>query len=100
MTYNDAKQKVVAVAQKSRKFKIGVTSLKNWSERLNQSDYSGTYTAIDGIVQFNDEKIARNWEKSLIDEFHKVQGNQNDPSAGGTGRLDSSGTYVIYVVYN
>jgi len=100
MTFIDAKQKVATAAQKGRKFKIGVTSLKVWTERLKQSDYSSIYTSIEGIAQFTDEKLAREWEKLLIDEFHKVAGNQNDPAAGGTGSLTASDTYVIYVVYN
>lgn len=82
------------------RYKIGVTSQIPFQDRLKNSDYSGTYTHIWGIGSTEDEKLARSWEASFIEHFSaKDVKCDNDPKAGGTGSLDSSGTYCIYVVY-
>lgn len=99
MTYLDIRNKVQSIIEGCRTFKIGITSMNPFTDRLKQSDYV-IFKEIHHIANTNDEEVARECEKYLIDHFVSHHKCRNVASAAGTGSLGSSETIVIYVVTN
>lgn len=99
MTYLDARNKVQSIIEGCHTFKIGITSMNPFTDRLKQSDYL-IFKEIHHIGNTDDEKVARECEKYLIDHFASHSKCRNVPAAAGTGSLGSSKTIVIYVVTN
>lgn len=88
---------IAQIIRYCNKFKIGITSQIPAENRL--SGYGGEFNKIKVVCHSKDESKIRDLEKSII-RTHYSDYRCKNISPGGTGSLDASNAYSLYVVFS
>ncbi len=95
LTYKDVEDRIRAIVQKSSKFKIGETS-QTKEARLSQHS---TFSKIEVVATSKYKKRIDECEGAMLKIFkdHPKCSNEKEGSAG---KMTTTDTYLLYVVYN
>ncbi len=96
MKFEDAIRRIEKLVENKTMFKIGKTGeeLEEWFNKKYRTEYSN----IESICWGQDEDMIMDWEKDLIRHFKETHQNKNKNKSYGTGSMEMSNNYHIYVV--